>query len=98
MSKSIYVTSTIPYVNARAVLGQALAGGGRLIVVGVVLGTAVALTASRVLAGMFFGITATNPATFIGVTSVLVLAALGACYLPARRASLVDPMEALRVD
>ncbi|MEE8115946.1 MAG: FtsX-like permease family protein, partial [Gemmatimonadales bacterium] len=84
--------------TARGVLGQALAGGGRLIVVGMTIGTAAALAASRVLAGMLFDITATDPATFVGVTSLLAVAALTASYLPARRASLVDPMEALRVD
>jgi predicted permease len=76
----------------RLVIGQ----GMTLIVVGGALGLALALALSRVVAGLLFNLSATDPATFAGVTLLLGLAALLACYLPARRAAKVDPMIALR--
>jgi ABC-type lipoprotein release transport system permease subunit len=57
-----------------------------------------ALAAGRVLASLLFGVTTTDPLTFVSVTLALGIAALCASYLPARRAAAVDPMTALRTD
>ncbi len=84
--------------SSAGVLKHVLLGGTRLIVLGVAVGTVVAVVTSRVLSGMLFGITPGDPITFSSVTALLVLVALGACYIPARRASRVDPMGVLRVD
>ena len=84
--------------SAVGVLQQTLRRGAGLIAIGLALGTVAAFATSRVLSGMLFGVTAEDPVTFLGVTTFLAAVALGACYLPARRASRVDPMEALRQD
>jgi putative ABC transport system permease protein len=79
---------------AYAILGQ----GMRTIVIGVAIGMAIALALTRTVASLLFGVTATDPLTFVGVTVLLVAAALLACYIPARRATRVDPMVALRCE
>jgi putative ABC transport system permease protein len=76
----------------RLVIAQGMALAG----IGIGIGIAGALAVTRVLQTLLFGVTATDPATFAGVSALLALVALAACYLPARRAALVDPMEALR--
>ncbi|MEO8504297.1 MAG: ABC transporter permease [Acidobacteriota bacterium] len=76
----------------RMVLGQGL----RLTALGVALGVGAALLLGRVLAGMLFGVTASDPLTLVAVASLLLLAAAVGCWLPARRASRLDPMSALR--
>ena len=63
-----------------------------------VLGTIGALAATRVMTDLLYGVTATDAITFISVAGLLVLVALLACYLPARRATHVDPLIALRYD
>ena len=85
-------------LGARAsdVLGMVLREGGVLAGLGVALGIVGALGASRLLAGFLFGVTPNDPAVFVAVPAVLGLVALGACALPARRASRVDPVTALR--
>jgi predicted lysophospholipase L1 biosynthesis ABC-type transport system permease subunit len=78
----------------RLVVGQ----GILLALIGAVIGIAAALGVTRFMASMLFGIKATDPATFIGVAAMLIVVALAACYIPARRAMKVDPMVALRYE
>jgi predicted permease len=76
----------------RIILGQGLTTA----VIGVVLGTAAALGAARTIKSLLFGVTPTDPVTFAGVIVVLLAVTALACYLPARRATSADPMQALR--
>jgi predicted permease len=76
----------------RMVLGQGL----RTILIGLAIGIAGSLALTRTVESLLFGVTPTDPLTFAGVTLLLVAAALLACYIPARRATRVDAMVALR--
>ncbi len=78
------------------VLRMILKQGLRTILIGVAIGIAGSLALTRTVESLLFGVTATDPLTFGGVTLLLVGAALLACYIPARRAMKVDPMVALR--
>lgn len=80
------------------VLGLVLRGGGQLAGVGVVIGMLLALVMSRLMVSLLYGISPADPLTFVGVALVLIVVALAACYIPARRATRVDPVEALRCD
>jgi macrolide transport system ATP-binding/permease protein len=79
---------------SRLVIGQ----GILLALIGAAIGIAAAVGVTRFMASMLFGIKATDPATFIGVAIMLIVVALAACYIPARRAMKVDPMVALRYE
>ena len=68
----------------------------RVTLTGVVIGLLAALGLSRVMAGYVYGIRATDPLTFAAAALLLLLAALAACYIPARRAMYVEPMQGLR--
>jgi len=72
--------------------------GAGLTLVGVVCGLAGALAVTRALSTLLFGVTTTDPITFVAVAGTLAIVALLASYLPARRAARVDPMTALRTD
>ena len=72
--------------------------GMLLTAAGVLLGAVGAVVLSRVLSGMLFQVSATDPSTFTAVMTLLVIVALLACYLPARRAASVDPLQALRYE
>jgi predicted permease len=84
--------------QARDVLQLIIGQGMLLVSVGVALGLAVSFALTRLIASLLFGVTPTNAATFIAVSAGLTLLALLACYVPARRATKVDPMEALRYE
>jgi putative ABC transport system permease protein len=72
--------------------------GAALTIAGLIAGLLGAVAAARVLTTLLFGVTATDPTTFAAVAAVLLLIALVASYVPARRAARVDPMTALRTD
>ena len=78
----------------KMILGQGL----RTIFIGVAIGMAGSLALTRTVESLLYGVTATDPLTFASVTLLLVGAALLACYIPARRATKVDPMVALRYE
>ncbi len=80
------------------VLRMILSQGLRTIFIGVAIGIAGSLALTRTVESLLFGVTATDPLTFSGVTLLLVVAALLACYIPARRATRVDPLVALRYE
>ena len=78
----------------KLVLSQSL----RLALIGAAIGAAAALVVMRLMVSLLFGVSATDPLTFVGVTILLTFVALAACYIPARRAMRVDPMVALRYE
>jgi ABC-type antimicrobial peptide transport system permease subunit len=80
----------------RDVLRLIVGRGMKLALCGIALGCLAALGITRVLTGLLFGVTPTDPTTFIAAPSLLLLVALIACYLPAHRATKVDPIRALR--
>jgi putative ABC transport system permease protein len=80
------------------VLKLVVRDGVTVAVIGVIMGVAIALPATRLLAALLYGVEASDPAVFAIVAGTLTLVALAASYLPARRATRVDPMLALRAD
>ena len=80
----------------RHVLGLMLAMGGRLVLVGLVVGIAASGAATRLLRSQLFGVQPTDPLAYAVVVLMLGLVTLVACYIPARRAASVDPIVALR--
>jgi putative ABC transport system permease protein len=82
----------------KTIVGGVVGRGLRLAGVGVALGVAGSLALTRVLANQLAGVTATDPLTFASSIALLLVAAILACVIPARRASRIDPIETLRVE
>jgi putative ABC transport system permease protein len=99
-----FVTQRTHELGVRLALGATASGlrwlvvkqGMALAAMGVGLGAIVSLAVSRLMSSMLFGVTARDPITFAVVSAVLATVAVGASYLPARRATRIDPLEALR--
>jgi predicted permease len=80
----------------RDVLRLVIGHGTRMALIGVAIGIVAALGLMRLMANQLFGVSAHDPLTFVGVGVLLIIVAVAACYIPARRAMRVDPMIALR--
>jgi predicted permease len=101
---SFLVTQGTPDIAIRMALGAqrnsilslVFQQGMALALIGVAMGLAGALSLTRLMGGLLFGVSARDPLTFVGVAFLLTMVALAACYFPARRAMRVDPMAALR--
>ncbi|MGD0359804.1 MAG: ABC transporter permease [Bryobacteraceae bacterium] len=80
------------------VLRLILGNGARMALIGVAVGIGASLALTRLMAKMLFGVSAYDPLTFLAVAGLLILVAMAASYMPARRAMRVDPVEALRYE
>jgi putative ABC transport system permease protein len=87
-------------LGARAsdILRLVLAGGGKLVGIGIALGLIAAALLGRFMSSLLLGISSTDPMTYGTVSALLILVAVCACLVPARRATKVDPMVALRYE
>jgi putative ABC transport system permease protein len=82
----------------REIYGLVLKDAARLTAAGLIIGVAAALPSARLISTQLYGVTATDPATYVMIFALLMTVALGATLLPARRAARVDPIVALRAD
>jgi putative ABC transport system permease protein len=80
------------------VLSMVMKQGAGMVVIGLIAGLITAFLLTRLMASLLFGVAPTDALTFASVTVVLALVALAACYIPARRATEVDPMQTLRYE
>jgi ABC-type antimicrobial peptide transport system permease subunit len=80
------------------VLRMVLGAGAKMTALGLIIGLLASLALTRLMATLLFGISATDPFTFLAVAVLLSAVALFACYIPARRATRVDPVVALRFE
>jgi len=103
---SYAVTERVHEIGVRTALGAQredifrlfVGSGMRLAGIGLVIGAAVAFPAARAMTSLLFGVSASDPMTYLVIAALLALAAFAACYVPARRALAVDPIVALRCD
>jgi putative ABC transport system permease protein len=84
--------------SRKTVLSLVIKEGMRLAAFGIALGLVAAIALTRLMAGMIYGISSTDPLTFFSVAALLAVVAIAACYLPARNAMRIDPINALRYD
>jgi putative ABC transport system permease protein len=80
------------------IMGMILREGARLGVAGLALGVGISLAVTRFIASSLFGVTPTDASTYVAVVVLMLAVGLFACYLPARRASRVDPITAIRTE
>jgi ABC-type antimicrobial peptide transport system permease subunit len=81
-----------------SIRNQVLLQGVRMSALSAAVGLGVALVLTRSVASLLYGVKAADPVTFVTMAAVLVVAALGGCYVPARRATRVNPIVALKTD
>jgi putative ABC transport system permease protein len=84
--------------ETRDVIKLIVKQGMGLTLIGAMLGVMLAVAVTRLLTSLLYGVTATDPVTFTAVVLFVISVAVLACYLPARRATRVDPMTALRCE
>ena len=84
--------------SAIDVLKLVIRNGATLALIGITLGLSGSFAATRLIKSLLFGVTATDATTFVAVSALILVVAVLACYIPARRAAKVDPMEALRYE
>jgi len=82
--------------EARGVRRMVVREGSRVVILGVVIGLVGGVVTTRMLGGLLFGVEAADPATFAAVSALMILVGVLASYLPARRASSVDPVQSLK--
>ncbi|MGQ0647054.1 MAG: FtsX-like permease family protein [Gemmatimonadaceae bacterium] len=84
--------------TTRAVRRQIVSQGARVVLIGVVIGLAAAVASTRLMQALLYEVKAVDPLVFVAMSVMMVVIGLVASYMPARRASSVDPMVSLRGD